>query len=584
MFKGFVFFLKFSWKHGKLYPVCRFVTEIIGIAVMIADVVLPKYLINELFCDRRLEYAVRYMAVLILVNLAGSIFQSGLKFVSNNAKDTVRMCFEQEMMRKHMKTDYSFFERPDLQDLRTRAKQYVNGPFNEFGYVFEKAFTLFGALFTIASVIVIVINTNLFVLLVFMLFTVINVVVGAKVKAKNMELIRDFAPVLRRRGYYEDVTKNPAYAKEIRAFGLNEFILKKYDGYMRKFCKQTIPVHKQNFVQQVVMTLVSTLQQAVAYAYLLWQVAYKNITAGDFSMYLSAIVLFNRKMNEVIDVVLSIRQNAGFYKDFENYYLNGQTDAEGGETECKAGEIEFREVTFTYPGQEKPALRNVSVKIPYGQKIAVIGENGAGKTTFIKLLLGLYKPDAGKIMINGIDTENIDRDAYAGIFSAVFQDFRLFKLSLKENIAPGEERADQVRLENAIRVAGLEKKVLELPNGTKTAIYKDFDENGVVLSGGEAQKVALGRAYYRDAGIFIFDEPTASLDPKAECEQYERFRRVSEKKTTLFVSHRLSNSRFCDRILVFKNGMLTEDGNHEELISKKGEYSEMYSVQAGMYL
>ena len=547
---------------------------------------LPKYILNALFEKISFDKLGIYIGLLLGVNLLGSVLQHVLRMCADNSMDEIRMCFEEDMMQNHMNCEFAFLESPNFQNLKQKAKQYVNGPFNDFGFICERTFTLLGDIFTLLSVVYIVIRTNLFIMLVFIFLTAVNALVGAKVKNKNMNLIRSFAPTLRRRGYYEDISKNPAYAKEIRTYGITDFILGKYDNYMEKFCTETVPVHRHNMLQKIVVSLMSFLQQAVAYAYLLWQVTARTITAGDFTMYINAVILFNKTLNEAVDVTLNIKQFTGFYEDFEKYRAVSEFETESEKKNSgieKTGVIEFNNVTFTYPGQKNPALLNVSVKIPYGQKISVIGENGAGKSTFIKLLLGLYKPDEGSIMFDGVDIREINSKQYKRLFSAVFQDFQLFKLPVKDNIVIGDAELNSEKIKNALMFTGMDKKIETLPLGIDTQLFKDFYNDGIELSGGEAQKLAVSRAYYKEAPFCVLDEPTAALDPKAESSLYENFGRLAEGKTMLFVSHRLSNARSCDRILVFKDGMIAEDGNHDSLIQLKGDYFELYMLQAGLY-
>lgn len=391
--------------------------------------------------------------------------------------------------------------------------------------------------------------------------------------------------MLRRRGYYEDITKNPDFAKEIRLGGIIDWILEKYNQYMQLFCQKTIPIHRHNFQQKSILAITGVIQQGVTYGYLIWQVVTSYITLGDFTMYFSVVNTFNNVLNSAVDIVLEITHYTAFYDDFEKYgnvprdMRTGKENAEylvlKGTRRC---EIEFRNVSFTYPGQKEPTLKNISVKIPFGQKISIVGENGAGKTTFVKLLTRLYDPTEGQILLNGVDI--LDYDSYMKIFAAVFQDFQLFKRSVRDNIVMGDKNVDENRVDSSFRMSGLTR---EWKKGLDTQLYKDFDGDGVVFSGGEAQKLAICRAYYKNTAVCVLDEPTAALDPKAECKIYDRFRTLSEGKTVLFFFHRLANSRICDRVLIFQSGKIVEDGDHESLLRKQGLYSELFSMQAQYY-
>ncbi|QHW34875.1 ABC transporter ATP-binding protein [Paenibacillus rhizovicinus] len=247
-------------------------------------------------------------------------------------------------------------------------------------------------------------------------------------------------------------------------------------------------------------------------------------------------------------------------------------------------EIEFRHVSFKYPAADDYTLRNLSLTFRVGERLAVVGMNGSGKTTFIKLLCRLYDPTEGEILLNGINIKKYDYAEYMSIFSVVFQDFKLFSFSLGQNVAATVDY-DRDKVEAAVAEAGMEERYRELPDGTETYLYKDFEEGGVEISGGEGQKLALARALYKDAPFIILDEPTAALDPIAEFEIYSKFNEIVGSKTAIFISHRLSSCRFCDNIAVFHEGTLVQRGSHDELVSNRGGmYYELWNAQAQYYV
>ena len=246
-------------------------------------------------------------------------------------------------------------------------------------------------------------------------------------------------------------------------------------------------------------------------------------------------------------------------------------------------QVEFRNVSFRYPGSESWALRNVSMKFRVSKRLAIVGENGSGKTTFIKLLCRLYDPQEGEILLNGIDIRKYRYDDYMNIFSVVFQDFQLISQSLGSNVA-GSMRYDPQRVEKALTDAGFGPRLKTLPKGLETQLYKDYSEDGIEISGGEAQKIAIARALYKNAPFIILDEPTAALDPMAEAEIYAKFNEISGDKTAIYISHRLSSCKFCDEILVFHQGAIVQQGTHEALLSRKdGKYAQLWNAQAQYY-
>lgn len=256
---------------------------------------------------------------------------------------------------------------------------------------------------------------------------------------------------------------------------------------------------------------------------------------------------------------------------------NGHSEKDG------TYEIEFCNVSFRYPGAKEYSLRNLSLKFPLGKRLAIVGKNGSGKSTFIKLLCRLYDPTEGEIRLNGVDIREYDYEEYLRIFSVVFQDFKLFSFSLGQNVATAMEY-DKEKAEQCLVKAGLSQRLESMRSGLDTALYKDFESEGVEISGGEAQKVALARALYKDAPVVVLDEPTAALDPIAEAEIYTKFNEIIGDKTAIYISHRLSSCKFCDEIAVFEEGAVVQRGRHEELLKEKdGLYHELWTAQAQYY-
>lgn len=264
-------------------------------------------------------------------------------------------------------------------------------------------------------------------------------------------------------------------------------------------------------------------------------------------------------------------------KEDEMTYGNKVLDLSGG------FEIEFKNVSFKYPGAENYALQNVNLKIKNGEHLAVVGRNGSGKTTFIKLMCRLYDVTDGEILINGINIKDYTKDSIIKLYSVVFQDFKIFSTTLKENVCASGD-FDEGRFYACLENADIKERTERMPNKESTYLYKDLDENGVEISGGEAQKLALARALYKDAPIVVLDEPTAALDPIAENEIYSRFNTFVQGKTAIYISHRLSSCAFCDKIAVFNNAKLAETGTHKDLLSAGGKYAELWNAQAKYYI
>ena len=307
---------------------------------------------------------------------------------------------------------------------------------------------------------------------------------------------------------------------------------------------------------------------------------------GSVTQYVGALAGLARGLTDLLEITGELRSNAPYleltyrFLDIPNKMYQGSLTTE--KRSDRKYEIEFRDVSFRYPGTDTWALRHVSMKFTVGRRLAVVGENGSGKTTFIKLLCRLYDPTEGEILLNGIDIRKYRYDNYLALFSVVFQDFKLLSQPLGQNVAAAEDY-DRTRAEECLRKAGFGPRLAELPKGLDTCLYREFEDDGVEVSGGEAQKIALARVLYQDAPFIVLDEPTAALDPEAEAEVYTKFNDIVEDKTAIYISHRLSSCRFCDEIAVFDHGQVVQQGAHDRLVETPGKYQALWEAQAQYY-
>lgn len=308
---------------------------------------------------------------------------------------------------------------------------------------------------------------------------------------------------------------------------------------------------------------------------------------GSVTQYVGAVTALSGNLSMLLGSIDQMRNNAKFIEDTYAFLELPNAMYQGSLTTEKRTdrqyEVEFRDVSFRYPGSENWALKHVSMKFQIGRRLAIVGENGSGKTTFIKLLCRLYDPQEGQILLNGIDIRKYRYQDYMDIFSVVFQDFQLLSQPLGANVA-GSADYDRERVIKALTDAGFEERLKTMPDGLDTLLYKEFGENGVEVSGGEAQKIAIARALYKDAPFIILDEPTAALDPVAEAEIYSKFNEISGDRTAVYISHRLSSCKFCDEIAVFQDGSVIQQGTHEQLLADtNGKYYELWHAQAQYY-
>lgn len=377
-----------------------------------------------------------------------------------------------------------------------------------------------------------------------------------------------------------------AHGKDIRMSQLEVPFVKEYKENSGVVYNNMFTLHRKGERLMAVGTFTSAIFSILCYLYVGIKALFGAVTVGNVAKYVSAFTKFGVALGDIIDIWIYIQisgEYLSYFVDFveiENHKYDGTLPIE--KRDDGEYEFEFRDVSFSYPNSEKPVLDHVSFKLKLKEKMALVGPNGAGKTTFIKLLSRLYDPTEGEILLNGIDIRLYDYNEYIQLFSVVFQDFSIFSFSIAENVAASKE-FDEDKVKECLSKAGFGKRLAELDKDIHTNLYQ-LEDDGVEISGGEAQKIAIARALYKEAPFVILDEPTSALDPKAEYEIYRSFNELVEKKTAIYISHRMSSCRFCQEILVFNHGRIVQQGSHEELVKETGGlYHEMWSAQAKYY-
>lgn len=375
--------------------------------------------------------------------------------------------------------------------------------------------------------------------------------------------------------------------KDVRLYRQDKLIMKiknyAFDLHKKAFRTMETKRYKINMP----LTFTGILLQAIIYVFVCVYALLGTFGIGSIVKYVGFVETITGCITGYFAVFADIKYNTPFVEDYLAYFDIPQKMYQGSLTVEKRDDneyyVEFKDVSFKYPGSETYALHHVNMKFKVGEKLAVVGMNGSGKTTFIKLVCRLYDPTEGEILLNGVNIKKYDYDEYLAMFSVVFQDFKLFSFSLGENVASGADH-DVDKVMACLYQSGFGERLATMPEGIKTTLYKDFDENGIEVSGGEAQKIALARALYKDSPFIILDEPTAALDPLAEYEIYSKFNEIVGNKAAIYISHRLSSCRFCDKIAVFDNGQIVQRGSHDELVTdESGKYYELWYAQAQYY-
>lgn len=572
------------------------------------NIYMSGIILNGLAAKSDLSELLFYVLLLILVNLIIRL----LTFVFNNLagakSELLYVLIENEMSRKMQQMDFSDIETPRLHELRERIYDYQNmmggGLPNLYWNIDGFARSVFQTVFSVALVVTafaakpafatgimgfVASPFSIVLLLGLVLFNVfISMRVTAMGQKKEFSIFAEVMKTNRVFNTYQGIVSNYKFGKEIRLYNQKEIILEiGVNPTIEIIAKTIATVGNAQDKYAAIRELGGTLVNIAVYAIIALRALLSMYPIGSIVQLIGGLQQFTSGIEHIMRNVAKTFVNVEpltlyfEFMDYESSMYKGSLSVE--KRADNEYELEFHSVSFKYPGTEDYVLKNFSLKLHIGQKMAVVGMNGSGKTTMIKLLCRLYDPTDGVITLNGIDIKKYDYLEYCALFSVVFQDFKIFSLPLGQNIAAACEY-DSERAMQCVEKAGFSERLSTMEKGLDTPLYKNFEENGIEVSGGEAQKIALARALYKNAPFVVLDEPTAALDPIAEFEIYSKFDGIVENKTAIYISHRLSSCRFCNDIAVFDKGELVQRGSHEKLLADEtGKYHSLWNAQAQYY-
>lgn len=597
-FEGVWFQFKTCWKYNYKYIVLLFANTIIEPISARYSLSFSQKILSSVFPEKGLipNYllGLQYMAYLILLVLVVGFLQNLIGSRLDVEKALVLKDFQLELAEKTMRIRFERTETAEFLDLKAKADQFISSGGSGFGGMVESAFGLLATFMTMGVYIGYLsdLEDPLLIILVIVL-TGFTILINYLLNKKNIEINLEKAKQERRTQYYGTVTQHFTYGKEIRGNGCNEWISGKYKDQLNILQRFYEKMARYGIKYGSLLLAVNIFQRAITYTVLIMKTKAGLIPdAGRFGLMLQAVEGLSGGLKSMVGGLTSLNQFNKYYESFKEYYSLINSDAKEDSSLplpdiSNRLTIRFDDVCFRYPGMETDALSHVSCEINKNDIISIVGDNGAGKSTFIKLLLRLYTPTSGKITLNGTDVSLINRQDYIRHFACVFQDFKLFSFSVKDNIELGcnNDEGSEQTVEEAIQFSGLDDKIKSLEKNIETMIYREFDPNGYTPSGGESQRLALARAFYRNGDILILDEPTAALDPNIEYEINNRIRsELHGEKTIINVSHRLHSVRYSNKIFVFSGGQLVESGTHDALFSRPTIYRKMFERQASDYV
>ena len=540
---------------------------------------------------------VQVLIVLAFSKLLLNYFEEVVIQISNHEQNLFRDRVMLEFSQKVTKVKYEVLEDPEALDLKERAMApidygYIQGIFNNF-------IGIFSSILTIVGIVAILINFSVPIFLIMTIISVIALLIEGKLSRLVIELQQRLVPINRRYNYYVGVLNDEIHQKEHRLYNLSDVVVDKLIGYNNEMIVEMQQVYITMGNAQTTSAFINVFSRFILYSYAGLRVLGflgSKIGLGDFSILVGANENYSNNLKtlgantiETFNMIKVIEPVMQFLE------LEEMDKTEGSQKPGRLKELSFENVSFAYPKTDKKILDKISFTLKEGEILAIVGRNNAGKSTIVKLICRLFEPDQGRILWNGVDIREFSDSDYLDELACVFQDFKLFPLRIWENVASTWSEADIDTKENTVppnledEIKGvidqvdLTNGIEKLPSGLNTWLEKSLNQDATDFSGGQKQKLAIARAIYKDSSVAILDEPTAALDPLAEGEVYGHFAELIKGKTAIFISHRMSASKFCDRILVLEDGKITGNGSHNELVKENPLYSNLYEAQAQYY-
>lgn len=552
-------------------------------------------ILNELSEGRNRTVLLTYIGITIAANFIFKIVISALNMATNYHSGQFYKNEKMFFAQKAMTMDFKDIESTEIHALLERIQNESQNGYNMY-YLIKFSGQLISSISSLAASVSLSLNLiidhriNLYakvgLLCCVALVIALTYYTTKKTNKKTLDMYESLIPYNVKYNFYNDYNEDYNVGKDIRVYNLQNYVLDIQKKQIDFSTNLLIKTKKETLKYVFVSTFVNHLLKIGVYVFVFFACISGSVGIGDITRYVSCITLLVVTVGELISRFQSLINNNKYLERYFQYFdIPSSQEHQGGiPITGEKHEFEFKNVTFRYPNAKVNALENISFKIHSGERVSVVGVNGSGKTTMIKLLCRLYEPCDGEILLDGINIKEYLYNDYMRLLGVVFQDFKIFSFSLGQNISIGDS-IDRQLAELVLKNAGLETFLEKLPYGLETPLYRDFDERGVEVSGGEAQKIALARALYKDATIMILDEPTAALDPVSENDIYQRFNSVVIDKSVIYISHRLASCTFCDKILVFNDGHLVQNGTHHDLVKNQhGTYFKLWNAQAQYYI
>ncbi len=582
-------FLKLACKNHPLVLVFFIIEVILNTVLPLIGMYLPTFALNLAIDDKGIAYTMvslgGFAGIFVLLQVINGATQQGKYPIQN----IMRNLYYQRLYQKALDCDYPIMETSEGRTRYQKAWSCIDNGDDSVTYkMINSAQRLLSGIISFAFLVGILTNLTPYIILFLVVLSAIGFWVDSfprKFEEKNRDNVADADKKIE---YVKKTMSNISAAKDMRLYDLLNLISEKRAWSLELLRTLRQKIQTRYFLAGSLNGIIMIVRDGVAYTYCIWKVLQGDIAIPDFVLYISAITAFSSWLIKFVENITILKYENVRTNELRAFldYSNTMDPVKPTPISVLADvlEIEFKDVSFRYTDDSTNILTNLSFKIPANEKVALVGVNGAGKTTIVKLLCGFYKATEGCILINGYNIDEFARADLYSLFSAVFQDICIMPFSVIENVSLRvREETDVAHVAACLQRVGLLEAIMNHPQKLDASMTKVVDSDGLILSGGQQQKLLLARALYKNSQIMILDEPTAALDPIAESEVYETFNEMTTNKTVLFISHRLASTRFCDKIIMLENGNIIETGTHTELLAKNGAYAYMYEVQSHYY-
>lgn len=588
-----LYIYKDLWKYDKSIIGFAILEIIFAVITAIGAILLPAIIIKML--ENNIELNSMVLNVLIIFLVYGIISGFSTYLTRRNTFQYVEYragFLHVKMSSKIMSIDYDIYENEETQKLSENSWQALGGNNQGIEGILHKMILVVTAIIGLTLYSLLLAKVNLLIILLLFVVSAIQFISFQSANKYEMKNKGKKAKLEVTKRYMDRQANEVGSGKDIRIYQLQYWLTSKYKKVNKKYQEIIAKERIRYFANDLVGLFMQLIRDIICYGYLIYLLKNGQMQVSEFVLYIGLVASFAAYFNDITSNVIEIER---FQKltDYFREFLDIKNKAHYGDgkkidSEEDTFEVEFSHVTFSYPNSDEKesqkVLDDISFTMKKGEKMALVGINGAGKTTIVKLICGFYKPTSGHIYINGIDIKDLDLEDYYSYLAVVFQETFTFSFTIAENVTCEiEGKYDEDKCIKAIKKAGVWDKIDSLPKKEKTFLNKDIENDGIQLSGGQLQKLMLARALYKECKLLLLDEPTAALDAIAENEMYQKYEEVICGKTALFISHRLASTHFCDKILFLENGRITEEGTHDELMNLNKEYARMFDVQSQYY-